>query len=119
MPSKQKHVCQAAKNERFYDHFDLDHTEFLDWAVTALFYSLVHYVDAFLALHQYHPPDHKRRTNLIATEVHLKSIYCKYRQLKDQSEHGRYLIKTFTPTDVRELKNNQFESAKIHLLNLL
>lgn len=119
MPSKQKHVRQAAKNERFYAHFDLDHTEFLDWTVTALFYSLVHYVDAFLAMHSYHPLDHKRRTKLVATEIRLKSIYREYRQLKDQSEQGRYLIKTFTPTDVRELKDNQFESAKSHLMTLL
>lgn len=110
---------QAVKNERFYASFDLDHTEFLDWAVTALFYSVVHYVDAFLALVPYHPLDHKRRTNFVATETHLKKVYPRYRRLKDESEQGRYLIKTFTPAGVRQLEHSQFEPAKTHLLNLL
>ena len=122
MPSKEQHVEQASKNERFYNSFDLDKTEFLDWAVTALFYSLLHYVDAYLAVKGvkgYHPKSHANRTPLVSMESNLKQIYSKYRRLKDESELARYQIKVFKLPEVRQLKQCKFDPAKNYILALL
>lgn len=120
MPSKEQHAEQASKNERFYDSFDLDKTKFLDWAITALFYSLLHYVDAYLDLKlRYHPKNHTNRTPLVSNDSNLKQIYLKYRRLKDESEAARYDVKVFKPAQIRQLKQCKFDPAKSHILALL
>ncbi len=119
MPSKEQHLKQASKNERFYDSFELDRTEFLDWVVTALFYSLLHCVDAYLAVKGYHPKIHATRTPLVSKESDLKQIYLKYRRLKDESEAARYDIKVFKPAQIRQLKQCKFDPAKSYILALL
>lgn len=116
MPSKQEHLNQADKNERFYGLCDLDNSEFLDWAVTALFYSVLHYVDAFLAEQlNYHPLDHQHRTPSVAKLDQLNPIHREYMRLKDESEKARYKIKHFTPSSVRQLERDRFQTAKNHL----
>lgn len=98
MPSKTKHLSIATKNEKFFDHFDLNNSPFIEWAVTGLFYSLLHYIDAYLAERlKCHPRIHGTRTTLVSTESDLHGIYDKYRYLKDQSEGARYYGVSFTP----------------------
>jgi hypothetical protein len=120
MPAENLHLAQAQKNERFYSTFDLSTTEFLDWAVITLFYSSLHYIDAYLAKAQnYHPLTHSKRTPLVAREFRLKVIYSDYRKLKDESEAARYQIKKFKLEEVGNLEKGQFERIKHHLLKLL
>jgi len=119
LPSKEEHLKQANKNERFYVTFELDDTEFLDWAVTVLFYSILHYVDAFLADRMgYDPPDHYRRTSCCEKIPELRQIYNQYMRLKDQSEKARYWLRQFTPASVRQLEQDRFQPAKTHLETL-
>lgn len=120
MPAENIHLAQAGKNERFYKTFDLATTEFLDWAVTGLFYSALHYIDAYLArVKDYHPPEHKPRTRLVATEAKLGIIYEDYRRLKDQSEAARYRVKKFKRKEVEDLESKRFKRVKHHLLACL
>lgn len=120
MPSKEEHLKQANKNERFYVTFELDDTEFLDWAVTALFYCILHYVDAFLADRlNHHPLHHGQRTPYVARCQGLNHIYGEYMKLKDESEKARYRLSQFTAFSVRELEQEKFQLAKTHLGTLL
>lgn len=118
MASKDAHLWQAAHNEKLYNQ--LLTTEFLDWAVTAIFYSVLHHVDAYLATKNIHPSRHyKGRGPLIATESNLRRIWNQYRWLKEKSEAARYDVKHFTQAEVERLKQNEFEVIKAHISKYL
>lgn len=114
MPSKDAHLRQANHNETFCSQ--LLSTEFLDWAVTGIFYSALHYVDAYLAIKNIHPSRHYQgRDRWVATESNLRHIWNQYRWLKDKSEAARYDVKHFTPAEAKDLKENEFEVLKTHI----
>jgi len=117
MSSKEDHLWQADHNESLYSQ--LFATEFLDWAVTGIFYSGLHYVDAYLATKDIHPSTHAVRTPLVESESNLRRIYAQYRRLKDKSEAARYRVKHFTQTEVERLKENEFEIVKSHISSYL
>ena len=108
MPSKERHLAQAGKNEAFYQSFDLPSTAFLDWAVTGLFYAALHYVDAFLATRGtssgIDPDNHYQREFWLSREILLTSIYSNYQELKNRSEDARYRLLHFTPMSVAQLE---------------
>ena len=118
MPSKTKHISMATKNERFFEH--LDDSPFLEWAAMGLFYSLLHYIEAYLAdRSDPHSSSHSDREPWMERISDLRMIYSKYRYLKDQSRQGRYWGLTFTPDKLKELDRDYFQPAKSHLNNLL
>jgi hypothetical protein len=123
MACKDDHIKQASHNEKFYNQ--LIDTKFLDWGVTALFYSGLHYVDCYLSTvknldnKHAHPPTHEVRTPIVAKESNLRHIFPHYRRLKDQSEAARYRVKSFNRTQVEALKENDFETIKSHISNYL
>lgn len=120
MSQEAIHISIATKNEEFFESFDLTTSVFLEWAVSGLFYSLIHYIDACLASKlNCHPTVHGTRTTLVKTESYLQGIYDDYRFLKDQSEAGRYYGQNFTPDEVRILNHTHFQPAKVHLQSLL
>lgn len=118
MASKDAHLWQAAHNETLYSQ--LLTTEFLDWAVTAIFYSALHYIDAYLATKDIHPSRHyKGRTPLVSRESNIKDIYGKYERLKNKSEAARYDVKHFTQAEVKGLKENEFKLIRSHISTYL
>jgi uncharacterized protein (UPF0332 family) len=102
MPSKGQHLSQAIHNRNFYDA--LTDPGYLDWSVNALFYSALHYVDAYLDTKGYDPNNHDKRLTLVASEHNLKKICFDYLTLKDESEAGRYRIKHFNLEEVKGLE---------------
>jgi len=117
MPSKDAHLWQAKHNETLFSQ--LLTTEFLDWAVTAIFYSALHHVDAYLATKDIHPSFHyKGRDRWVATESNLRHIWNQYRWLKEKSEAARYDVKHFTQSEVNHLKQSEFEIIKSHISKL-
>jgi hypothetical protein len=46
MPIPEKHFQKALYNEKFFNDIKQNYT---DWAITGIFYSALHLVDAFLA----------------------------------------------------------------------
>jgi uncharacterized protein (UPF0332 family) len=119
MSNVNKHIQQAEKNERFFNNFDLKNTHFLDWAITALFYSALHYVDAYLAKKSQHPFNHRNRGQWLTKEQNLKYIYCDYEELKNRSEDARYKIVQFPPRFVSSLKAKEFTHVKSHIRSLI
>ena len=121
MPSKQQHLDKAIHNEAFYDDFDLDSSLYCDWAVIALFHSLLHYIDAVLAAGQtpIHPRTHSKRDNCVGRITDLQPIFKEYMKLKDRSRDARYEAVPFGACDVRKLRQEKFLPAKNHLVPLL
>jgi hypothetical protein len=111
MPAAETHRACAAYNEEFYAK--LDQTVDGGWAVTALFYSALHYVDAFLAERENaHPGDHGERDRMIKANHTTDGVRNHYRRLQDKSRDARYNGGTFTPATIRTLFNSDFEVVK-------
>jgi len=90
MPSEGVHRHQAEHNRQFLDWLDLDVTTYLDWAVTAMFYTAVHLVEWLLATKGLHSDTHDNRHQAMGRVSELKPIYADYRELETQSRRSRY-----------------------------
>lgn len=64
MPLRDDHLNQAQHNLEFTE--SLDPTKYSDWIATGLFYTALHYVDAFLATKGHHPGKHDVRDGFVA-----------------------------------------------------
>lgn len=103
MPSQVEHLRKAEYNETFCKLFDLNTTEYLDWVVNGVFYSALHYIESYLAIHDIHPLIHGIRNAEIREDTNLGLyIFRRFSSLKDDSEAGRYLLKQFTPGEVKQ-----------------
>jgi hypothetical protein len=116
VPNRRSHVAKFRHNERLSR--TLEGTPNNDWAVTLLFYSALHLVDACLAPAQ-HPKRHADRRNLAANNPLLQPIWAHYRVLEDRSQEARYDCIRFSDQRVRDLRSQHFEPLKRHLSRIL
>lgn len=116
MPALQHHIAQAVRNEEFVNTISGLQTRFAEWEITAMFYSGLHYVDAFLATHGYHPSNHQERRRFVRQLTNLRA---EYENLYDLSIKARYTTAKFTSQDVERLKAGDFRVLKEGILTLL
>jgi hypothetical protein len=88
MPGERQHLDQARHNEGFLS--TIDRAKYSDWAVTTLFYSSLHYVDACLARRGVHPRLHDARENDLKDFHDLKELVYHYIMLRNASRRSRY-----------------------------
>jgi hypothetical protein len=104
MPSDSEHIKRADLNEEFSElipqKIDI---KFDYWSVTALFYSALHWIDAFLGTKGVHPHNHAYRDTCLARFSELKNdIYDDYFELKATCENSRYNLITADPVTMQE-----------------
>ncbi len=117
MPSKNEHLTKAERNETFANHFTLNTTPYLDWVVTAFFYSAVHYVEAFLATIKRHSTDHGVRDSDVRRIPQLNSIYNEYKSLKNDSINARYYMYSFKPMEISLTAIPNHKKIKTYILS--
>lgn len=117
MPGLQEHLNKAKHNENYYQSFDFDNTPYLDWVVNGIFYSAMHYLDAYFATKPLHPDTHKKRIRCINQDNNLgRQFYITwYRPLDQHSRNGRYNMRNFTPTEIRQDIMPLLSGVKQHL----
>jgi hypothetical protein len=102
------HLAQARHNLRLY-HRLKDEGEFLDWAVTVLFYTALHLIQACLleaAADAFdYPKSHEQRDAFIRRK--LSEIWLPYNFIQNQSTRARYHPDQPKPTP---LKLQQYET---------
>ena len=116
MLNTQDHLALAEKNEQFMEVLSDLPQRFPEWEITALFYSALHYANAFLAAQGHHPENHNHRNNLVRD---LTNIGTDYRNLYSLSRDARYRGVAFTPQRVSEIKDGPFLRVKEEMLSLL
>lgn len=120
MPTDAEHLHKAEHNEAFYLSFDLVATPYLDWVVTGIFYSALHYIESYLATQGKQSQTHADRNKNIEDDPNLgRDIYNKFKHLKDDSENGRYLMKVFTPGEIKQYIIPNLYGIKEHLQNYI
>ncbi len=117
MSNEKAHLIKAVRNEEFYENvLELNS----DWAVVGLFYSAVHYIEAFLAKRiNMHSDNHEARKLYVNQLSDLNPIYKEYSELQTISYNIRY--STFNPNrdKAMEIKRDTFDPIKTHMEKLL
>ena len=124
MPSEAAHVAKAERNERFCDSVTRNLTSsqehYHDWVVTGLFYSVLHYVDAYLDVGLgVHPESHFQRRGLVAKVHQVRPLERHYTTLYLISLETRYDVSTFTEADVLDIRAGYFMPLRNHIRALL
>lgn len=120
MASEKEHLRKAEHNERFFSEFKIEATPYLDWVVTGIFYSAIHYIRAVAAKHgltnisSYGDVD--TAFNKLSVFKRRRDVYSDYRQLKDDSRAVRYNMANIPATEVIKLRDNEFKNIKAFAL---
>jgi uncharacterized protein (UPF0332 family) len=115
MPSENVHKRQAEHNRRFLDWLDLDVTQYLDWAVTVIFYTALHFVEWLLATKGLHSDTHDNRHQAMGRVSELRPIYPDYRELETQSHRSRYEGAQFSRNFVKSTLAPKLEKIESHI----
>jgi hypothetical protein len=116
MTSPEQHEQQAADNVGLHELL-VAQDRYLDWALTALFYAALHYVDAFLLPED--PRTHSRRNRLVRGRAELAPMWPSYRMLMDRSRDTRYECFDPTPEQLRYYRERHFQPLQDHMRRLL
>jgi hypothetical protein len=120
LPTKDEHIRKALGNETFAFSLSLDSSPRIDWALISLFYSAMHYVEAYMdAMHSQHIRSHETRDQMIGKESNLKRIYNEYCDLKYFGFEARYEVSDFTASDFRDDARPCFDRLKTYISKFL
>jgi hypothetical protein len=112
MPSFDEHLSKARKNQEFAASLRLDTPTCVGWALTALFYSALHYVEAYNAKYHHHCDNHKQRNDEIVRNDVLVPIWADYSDLANFSWNARYRPKSYGVEDFNEAQQYQANIAR-------
>ena len=118
MPSKDDHIKIAKRNEVFSREL-LSEGKNLDWVVTIIFYSAIHYVEAYMATKNRHSGSHRNRDSEIENDSNLSPLYDDFSDLKNDSIQCRYHGYTFPLNDVISRIKPSLKFIRSHISNLL
>ncbi len=116
MQDPQDHLSAAIRNEEFVMDISALPVRYAEWEVTALFYSALHYVNAYLETQGHFPRNHFQRDNLVNR---LTNVGVEYRYLFQQSINAHYESGRFTPQQVDQIRTGAFLRVKEQMLSLL
>jgi len=120
VPSKEEHIAKANGDAAFALSLSLDSQPQIDWALVALFYAALHYVEAYLAvIFGMHTRSHTRRDSIVGRDSNLRRIFHEYQDLKFFGYNARYEMGVFRPKDVTDQAVPKFEKIKSHLKKFL
>lgn len=116
---QKRHVSKAAHNEEFWNFITNEHEKYSDWAVVSIFYSAMHFIDAFFGKKGKHLKSHDMADKEIAQDKELRSIYTDYRTLKDYRWKASYWLTRFTKSEIDKDIVPHFNRIKTSILILL
>jgi hypothetical protein len=92
MFSKNQHLEKSLANRTFAESLTLENHTRVGWALTALFYSALHSVDAYLSTRGKSDLKHQQRNRFISEDSELSGMYGEYKDLFVLSINARYLM---------------------------
>lgn len=114
MASAAQHLDQARHNEQFAQELlGANPVEYPDWAVTAVFYAALHYVNHFFVRTTGWAPDnHFVRSTSLSRCAETRVIQFAFETLRNRCNECRYLCVPIAPREVKELLKNQLDDIK-------
>ncbi len=117
---KRLHLFRAESNSEFLNSFDLERAQHIDWALVAIFYTALHYVDSFLSVngHVEIKGGHLKRNDLVHEK--LNAIAELYMQLYWSGRSARYDVNYMPSLQyVKTCKNTILPQIKDYILRHL
>lgn len=90
MQREDDHRLKALRNEEFAASLDRSDPTKENWAVVAIFYSALHYVQAYFSRYNVECPGHKERRKEINDDDRIKTVFESYQYLYVLSQNARY-----------------------------
>jgi len=118
MPSRDEHLSKARKNREFADLLKPDNSTRAEWKLTVLFYSALHYVEAFHAKTHLHCKRHQDLNDNIMRNPLLADISEDYFHLQNFSWNARYQAVNYGNAEVEEAIQCHAAIAK-HVTDLI
>jgi hypothetical protein len=119
MPDQSIHLAKAEANARFAMSLPLESQIAADWAVTALFYSAIHLVEAYFAISGFHSKTHGEREFRMFGSSDLHPIRMPYAQLKTVSLDARYRVGGFSADYVLNHAKPKLDEIQRHIFTML
>src|SRR5438067_818164 len=113
MPTGAQRLDQYRRNAALSLH--LEARGDFDWAVTTLFYAVLHLVDVYLARLGQPANSHKARHDRSARDPNLSQIEKLYVALEDRSIDARYRCYSFSPAYVQRVRLQFYEPLEQEL----
>ena len=101
MFTKDQHLDKAERNEAFALTQDHSVATPAEWAITANFYSALHYIQAYFVSVGKNYVTHDTRDSALRRDPKLAPIYDDYRELKSLSREARYDCSTLSKGHVK------------------
>jgi len=118
VPTAAEHIEKAQRNEEAAHFIQASYPE---WAVTALFYAAMHYVEAFFFVQPTNRPLPKHYDNhsgrRIAIHERAPRMFDAYETLFGDSLAARYGDERFSSAYVNSLRDKEFEAVKSYIIN--
>jgi hypothetical protein len=126
MATPAEHRSKALKNERLIQTYRLAESEFVEWAVSVLFYAALHWMRALSAQEGFEIRGYTKGLDSERVALQRVPIFMQagqefgwYRTLKDKSQDARYEMKSYSATDFRDLQRNYYDPFKHFILSPL
>jgi hypothetical protein len=117
-PTSANHVKKADANREFGYGMNAAHPTSAGWALTAMFYSALHYTQAYLLKTGVQTDSHGDLFEAIKFDPKLKGIYGQYRYLFDYGFNARYRLIVYGKSDVEKAKPS-LDFVERHIKELL
>lgn len=120
MITPQQHQEKALHNERLLEMRELTDGEFVDWAVTVLFYGALHWMRALAAQEGHQIKSYRSHSREILgeeevftyTKIFTQQAFHWYSNLKDESRDARYEMRQYSTADFHNLRDSFFKPFK-------
>jgi hypothetical protein len=101
-PSKDEHLRKAEKNKAFARSILSTDSTSIGWVLVALFYSALHFVDAFGAKYNTPYSSHKQRNEDVQRNPQLERLRDDYLDLYTLGWNARYTMQIYGEKEHRE-----------------
>lgn len=121
MPLTPEHLAKSSAVETLALSMDVSKPGAIDWAITMLFYSALHQVEAYFAKQKIHHGGHggtSGRDSSIENDPYTNGISQTYQRMKTASINARYNVMTYTPAKITAMKKD-LDTIKAHIAPLL
>lgn len=100
--TKEEHLQKAQETLDLRATLDLAKDGAIGWSITMLFYSALHYIEAyFSAVRGFECKHHFSRATEIRNDPRINSLFPDYRLLENLSREARYDVTVFNAGDLR------------------
>jgi hypothetical protein len=113
MPTQPEHLYKAKNNKLCADKMSRDNPTSVGWVLTVLFYSALHYVEAYNAKFNTHFSQHADRNEDMGKNPVLKPIFSNYQELSTYSWNARYKPCGYGEKEIQEAIESHAAVAKL------